>query len=227
MKINLHNCWKWRKFSRVEIIQKCLDNNWHVNVKSSLTNSKLDSARYVGTEDDSTKNYQVNVNSEKWFSDDLKAHSTFYTRRTKSNYDASTSNEGGFAHDKMYVFQTGISKLTQDSENLVTLHLHRYDREYDESGYFDEYDSETALIKAERRVEAKDKFSYGFGTEYKYETGAFIDNGSWSTPSTSGDVDNLGLVMLAIVFLKTQYFQFMEEEIIIKQLNLVLPIKLI
>lgn len=171
---------------------KILDNDWHVNVKSSLTSSKLDSARYVGTEDDSTKNYQINVNSEKWFSDDLKAHSTFYTRRTKSNYDASTSNEGGFAHDKMYVFQTGISKLNQNSENLVTLHLHRYDREYDESGYFDEYDSETALIKAERRVKAKDRFSYGFGTEYKYETAAFTDNGSWSTPSTSGDVDNLG-----------------------------------
>ena len=88
---------------------KILDNNWHVNVKSSLTNSKLDSARYVGTEDDSTKNYQVNVNSEKWFSDDLKAHSTFYTRRTKSNYDASTSNEGGFVMIKCTSFKLELA----------------------------------------------------------------------------------------------------------------------
>jgi len=186
---------------------KIFENDWHVNVKSSLTNSKIDSARYVGTEDDSAKNYQINLNSEKWFSDNLKANSTFYTRRTKANYDASTSDERGFSHDKMYIFQAGISKLTKNSENLFTFHLHHYDREYDESGYFDEYDSETGLIKAERRVEPLEKFSYGFGTEYKYESGSFTDNGSWSTPSTSGNVDNLS-------FFSNAGYSFSEDTIL-------------
>ena len=116
----------------IVILQKFL-NDWHVNLKSSLTNSKVDSARYVGTEDDSAKNYQINLNTEKWFNDNLKANSTFYTRRTKSNYDTSTSDENGFAHDKMYIFQTSLSNLTKNSENLLTFHLHHYDREYDET----------------------------------------------------------------------------------------------
>ena len=81
----------------------------------------------------------------------------------------------------MYIFQTGISKLSKSSENLLTFHFHHYDREYDESGYFDEYDSETALIKVERRVTPVKEFSYGFGAEYKYDSGSFTDNGSWST----------------------------------------------
>ena len=60
----------------------------------------------------------------------------------------------------MYVLQTGLSKLTQNSENLLTFHLHHHNREYDESGYFDWYNSDSALVKAERRVKVLNKFSY-------------------------------------------------------------------
>ena len=45
---------------------------------------------------------------------------TTYARRTKANYDASLSDETGFSHNKMYVFQTGLNKLTKDSENFLT-----------------------------------------------------------------------------------------------------------
>ena len=114
---------------------KIFENDWHVNLKGSLSNSKTDSSRYVGSEEDSAKNYQININTEKWLSDNLKIHSTAYTRRTKANYDASASDESGFSHDKMYVLQTGLNKLTQNSENSLIFHLHHYNREYDAVSY--------------------------------------------------------------------------------------------
>ena len=172
---------------------KIFDNNWHLNFKGSLSNSKDGSSRYGGSEEDSSKNYQININSEKWLKDNLKLFSTAYVRRTKANYDASTSDETGFSHNKMYIFQTGLNSLTNNSENMINFHLHHYNREYDESGYFDWYNSESAFLKAERKVKNFKKFSYGFGTEYKYESGAFTNNGSWSTPSAKGYVDNLGV----------------------------------
>ena len=61
--------------------------------------------------------------------DELKINSMIYTRRTKTNYDASSSDESGFAHDKMYVLQTGVNKLTSNSETKFTLHFNHYNRE--------------------------------------------------------------------------------------------------
>ena len=171
---------------------KVLNNDWHLNFKGSLSNSKSKSARYGGEELDGAKNYQININSQKWFSDNFKIYSTTYVRRTKANYDASSSDETGFSHNKMYVFQAGLNKLTKNSENLLTFHLHHHNREYDESGYFDWYNSESALLKAERKIQLLNKFSYGYGSEYKYESGSFTNNGSWSTPSAKGYIDNLG-----------------------------------
>ena len=186
---------------------KIFDNDWHLNFKGSLSNNKIDSARHKGKEDDSAKNYQLNINSEKWLNDSFKIFSTAYARRTKANYDASVSDESGFSHDKMYVLQTGLNKLTQNSENLLTFHLHHYNREYDESGYFDWYNSESALLKAERKIKVLDKFSYGFGTEYKYESASFTNNGSWSTPSAKGNLDNYS-------FFGNAGYQFSENTIL-------------
>ncbi len=186
---------------------KIFDNDWHLNLKSSLTTDKTNSARYVGNEDDSSKNYQININAEKWISDNLKSHSTAYIRRTKTNYDASNSDESGFSHDKMYIFQTGLNKLTQNSENILTFHLHHYNREYDEGGYFDWYNSESALLKAERRINLFDKLSYGYGAEYKYDSASFTNNGSWSTPSAKGNLDNYG-------FFGNLGYQFLDNTIL-------------
>ena len=116
-----------------------------------MLNSKKNSARYNGNEDDSAKNYQININTEKWINDDLKFHSTGYARRTKANYDASTSDESGYSHDKMYIFQTGLNRLTKDSENLLIFHLHHNNREYDESGYFDWYNGQSGSFKGRKK----------------------------------------------------------------------------
>ncbi len=172
---------------------KIMDNGWHLNFKGSNSNNKTNSARYGGKEDDSTKNYQVNINAEKWIDNDLKINSTVYARRTKANYDASSSDESGFAHDKMYIVQTGLIKLTENSENILKLHYNQYNREYDEGGYFDWYNSDSAVLKAERRIKPIEKISYGYGIEYKYDSGSFTNAGSWSSPAAKGNIDNFGL----------------------------------
>jgi len=171
---------------------KIMNSGWHLNFKGSSSNNKNSSSRYGGKEEDSAKNYQININAEKWIYDDLKTNSTFYARRTKANYDASSSDESGFAHDKMYVVQASLNKLNKNSENVITFHYNHYNREYDESGYFDWYNSHSTVLKAERRIKPIKKISYGYGVDYKYDTGSFTNNGSWSTPSARGHVDNLG-----------------------------------
>jgi len=40
---------------------KLTDNGWHLNFKGSSNNSKINSARYAGKENDSSKNYQINM----------------------------------------------------------------------------------------------------------------------------------------------------------------------
>ena len=184
-----------------------MDNGWHLNFKGSSSNSKSNSARYSGKEDDSAKNYQININAEKWIYDDLKINSTVYARRTKANYDASSSDESGFAHDKMYVAQAGLNKLTKNSENTLTLHHNHYNREYDEGGYFDWYNSHSTVLKAERRIKPIKKISYGYGIEYKYDSGSFTNAGSWSSPAARGNIDNFG-------FFANSGYQFSDDTIL-------------
>lgn len=171
---------------------KITENGWHLNFKGSNSNNKNNSARYNGKENDSAKNYQININAKKWIYDDLKINSMVYARRTKANYDASSSDENGFAHDKMYVAQVSLNKLTKNSENILTLHHNHYNREYDESGYFDWYNSHSSVLKAERRINPLEKISYGYGLDYKYNTGSFTNAGSWSSPTAKGNIDNFG-----------------------------------
>ena len=186
---------------------KIMDNGWHLNFKGSASNNKSNSSRYGGKEDDSAKNYQVNINAEKWIHDDLKINSTVYARRTKANYDASLSDESGFAHNKMYVAQAGLNKLTENSENILTLHYNHYNREYDEGGYFDWYNSDSTVLKAERRIKPIEKISYGYGIEYKYDSGSYTNAGSWSSPTTRGNLDNFG-------FFANSGYQFSDNTII-------------
>ena len=48
---------------------KIFDNNWHLNFKGSLSNSKDGSSRSGGSEDDSSKKYLIILNSEMWRTD--------------------------------------------------------------------------------------------------------------------------------------------------------------
>ena len=171
---------------------KITNNGWHLNFKGAVTQSETNSAIAKGHEDDSAKNYQVNLNSIKWISDNLKFKSTFYSRKTKADYDGSATNEKGYVADnKMYALQSSLEHKSKNLENSLTFHYHNYDREYHNATYLDEYDSESLVIKADRSIKMNNKFSFGYGSEYKYDWGAFENRGSY-TASTKGHMKDLG-----------------------------------
>lgn len=172
---------------------KITDNDWHLNAKISTTGSETNSAIANGKEDDGMKNYQINLNTIKWLEDDTKFKSTLYSRKTKADYDGSVTNETGFVSDnKMFALQTMIEKKEQYSESDFKIHYHKYDREYANDGFLDEFYSQSIAAKVEKRTNDNKKFSFGVGGEYKYDWGNFENRGSYSA-STKGHMKNLGL----------------------------------
>ena len=171
---------------------KIIDNGWHINFKGAATQNETNSAIAKGHEDDSVKNYQINLNSVKWISDNLKFKSTFYSRKTKADYDGSATDEKGYVADnRMYALQSGFEHRSKNSEDNLIFHYHNYDREYHNATYLDEYDSESLVVKADRSTKLNNKFSFGYGSEYKYDWGAFENRGSY-TASTKGHMKDFG-----------------------------------
>ena len=172
---------------------KILDNGWHLNLKSSANISETGSTIADGSEYDGAENIQINFNSEKWINNNLKFRSTFYSRKTVSDYDGSATDELGYVSDnRMHTLQTILDHVSKKSENNLILHYHNYDREYENSGVLDEYDSESLVVKSESKVKSTNKFSFGYGTEYKYDWGAFENRGSY-TASTKGHMKDFGI----------------------------------
>ncbi len=168
------------------------DNGWHLNYKVAATQSETNSAIAKGNEDDSSKNYQINFNGIKWVNDNVKFKSTLYSRKTKTDYDSTAAKEKGYVADnRMYALQSGFEHRSQNSENNLIFHYHKYDREYDNDTYLDEYYSESLLFKADRSVNINNNLSIGYGSEYKYDWGNFENRGSY-TASTKGHMKDLG-----------------------------------
>ena len=185
---------------------KITNNGWHLNFKGAANQSKTDSAIAKGHESDGTKNYQVNLNGNKWLNDNLKLKSTFYYRDTKSDYDSSASKEDSvFADNKMYALQTGIEKKTNNSLDNIMFHYHNYDRKYYVQGKKDKYYSESLVAKAEREVAVNNKLSYGYGSEYKYDWGHYLTK-TFSS-HMGGHISNFG------IFVNTGY-KFNENQIL-------------
>lgn len=172
---------------------KITKNNWHLNFKGSVNNNETKSAIANGKEKDGSRNYQVNLNGVKWLGKNIKLKSTLYGRKTKSDYDGSASDEIGYVADnKMYSIQSGLEHRTKNTESDLKIHYHKYDREYENSGFLDEYYSESLVLRGERNFEKNSFFSYGYGGEYKYDWGNFENRGSYNA-STRGHMKNLGL----------------------------------
>ena len=172
---------------------KITENGWHLNFKGATTRNKTDSAIAGGNEIDGSKNTQINLNAKKWLNNNLKFKSTFYSRKTKSDYDGSATDENGYISDnRMHTLQTGLEHISKKSENNLIFHYHNYDREYENAGVLDEYDSESLVVRGESKVESSSKFSFGYGTEYKYDWGAFENRGSY-TASTKGHMKDFGV----------------------------------
>jgi len=171
---------------------KITENDWHLNFNGVTNQNKTDSSIAKGNESDGSKNYQVNLNGNKWINDNLKFKSTFYYRDTKSDYDKSATKEDSVTSDnKMYALQTGIEKKTKNSLSNFMFHYHNYDRKYYVQGKKDKYYSESLVAKAEREVVFDNNISYGFGSEYKYDWGHYLTK--TFTSHTRGHLSNLGV----------------------------------
>ncbi len=172
---------------------KITDKGWHINIKGVINQTETNSAIANGHEDDSAKNFQINLNTIKWLNENLKFKSTLYSRKTKADYDGSATDEIGYVSDNnMYALQSGFEQKSKNSDGSITFHYHNYDREYNDSSFLDEYYSESVVFKADRNKTINSKLSIGYGSEYKYDWGSFENRGSYSA-STKGHMKNLGL----------------------------------
>ena len=173
-------------------ITKIFENGWHINLKGAANQSLTDSAIAKGGESDGSKNYQLNLNANKWLNEKLKLKSVLYVRDTKSDYDKSATQEESVTSDnKMHAIQASIENKNEFSFHTFNFHYHNYDRVYKEIGKLDTYQSESIVAKFESDKKISDKFSLGFGTEYKYDWGDFST--TTFTSQTKGHVKNLGI----------------------------------
>ena len=172
-------------------ITKIFENGWY-KFKGAANQSLTDSAIAKGGESDGSKNYQLNLNANKWLKEKLKLKSVLYVRDTKSDYDKSATQEESVTSDnKMHAIQASIENKNEFSFHTLNFHYHNYDRVYKEIGKLDTYQSESIVAKFESDKKISDKFSLGFGTEYKYDWGDFST--TTFTSQTKGHVKNLGI----------------------------------
>ena len=144
-------------------------------------------------EKDELINYSTNINYENYLNFDKRLFNNIYLRQTKAEYDNSNTNQTGYKGDnRMGTVQIGLENLAQRSNDKYILYYNFYDREYDESGTIDSYESEVIGAKYDLSKTLSDEFSFGVGTEYKYDWGYFDNNGSYQA-STKGHSDNISL----------------------------------
>ena len=91
----------------------------------------------------------------------------------------------------MLTTQFNINFLEKNSKKEFTLYQNIYDREYNEQGTMDYYDSSATGLKYDFS-KFFENYSYGYGSEYRHDSGKFENNGSYSA-STKGNYDNLSL----------------------------------
>ena len=171
---------------------KITKNGWHLNINGTLNQSNIHSTKPQGTEDDGTLNKQINLNSEKWINDNTKIKSTIYVRETRSYYDDygyGQNGDLGYVMDNtMHTFQTSFDRVNKDTEDSLTFHWHAYGKQIDDGGFTDSYDSQALVTRYEKQINSFEKLSFGFGSEYKYDWGAFINEGASFNSATKGHV---------------------------------------
>ncbi len=171
---------------------KITQNGWHLNFKGTANHLKTNSSIALGSENDGTENYQINLNANKWINENIKFKSTFYGRDTESDYDKNASTEENITSaNKMYAMQAGFERINNKSFDNLIFHYHNYDRKYNEQGTVNKYYSQSITSKFDRDVTFSNNFSYGYGAEYKYDWGDYTTLTFES--QTKGHLKNLGL----------------------------------
>ena len=165
-----------------------------LNLKVGSVKHETISARGASDDEkDGVENFSVNVNYEKFINENTRLFNTSYLRQTIAEYDNSDVNQIGYeGNNKMASFQFGLQNYIYDKKNDYVIYYNTYDREYDERGIIDIYESNVIGAKYNFSNNFNDEISFGFGSEYKYEWGYFDNNGSYSA-STKGNIDNLAI----------------------------------
>ncbi len=165
-----------------------------LNIKlGSVKNETISAKGNSSDEKDAVQNYSTNINYEKFLNENQRFYNTVYLRQTKAEYDNSNTNQTGYeGNNKMGSFQFGLENQIGSKKNNYILYYNLYDREYDERGVIDTYESEVLGLKYDLSRIISKKISFGAGSEYKYDWGYFDNNGSYQA-STKGHSDNLAL----------------------------------
>ena len=168
--------------------------NSSVNIKlGSVKNETISAKGNSSDEKDAVQNYTTNINYEKFINKNNRIYNTIYLRQTKAEYDNSNTNQTGYeGNNIMGSLQFGLENQIGSKKNNYILYYNLYDREYDERGVVDTYESEVIGLKYDLSKKISDKISFGAGSEYKYDWGYFDNNGSYQA-STKGHSDNLSL----------------------------------
>lgn len=168
---------------------------------NSSLNFKLGSIRHEtisvrGSSDDEKDkliNYTTNINYENYLSFDKRFFNNLYLRQTIAEYDNSNTNQSGYEGDnKMANVQIGLEKLSQFSNNKYILYYNVYNRDYDERGTIDSYESEVVGLKYDLSKTINGKTSFGGGVDYRYDWGYFDNNGAYQA-TTKGHSENLSV----------------------------------
>ena len=168
--------------------------NSSLNIKFGTVKHETISARgQSGDENDKVVNYTSNLNYENYLDFDKRIFNHIYLRQTKSEYDNSNTNQTGYVgNNRMAILQAGFEKLNKFSNQEYIIYYNFHDREYDERGIIDSYESEVIGLKYDLSKTFNEKISIGAGSEYKYNWGYFDNNGSYEA-STKGNSDNVSL----------------------------------
>ncbi len=168
--------------------------NSSLNIKiGSVKNETVSARGNISDEKDALNNYSTNINYEKFLNENIRIYNTTYLRKTKAEYDNSNTNQHGYeGNNKMGAIQFGLENQINSKKDNYIFYYNVYDREYDEKGTIDTYESEVLGLKYDLSRKLSNKLSYGIGSEYKYDWGYFNNNGSYEA-STKGHSDNFAL----------------------------------
>jgi len=165
-----------------------------LNIKiGSVKNETVSARGNISDEKDALNNYSTNINYEKFLNDNIRIYNTTYLRKTKAEYDNSNTDQHGYeGNNKMGTIQFGLENQFNSKKDNYIFYYNVYDREYDEKGTIDTYESEVLGLKYDLSRNVNNNLSYGIGSEYKYDWGYFDNNGSYKA-STKGHSDNFAL----------------------------------
>ena len=186
-----------------------------LNLKVGSVKHETISARGASDDEkDGVENFSVNVNYEKFINENTRLFNTSYLRQTIAEYDNSDVNQIGYeGNNKMASFQFGLQNYIYDKKNDYVIYYNTYDREYDERGIIDIYESNVIGAKYNFSNNFNDEISFGFGSEYKYEWGYLTIMDHIALQQKEILITLLFLEILAGIFLKIQIFLFSLDKI--------------